>query len=507
MKKRFIAGVGAGLAALLVLTGCAGGSTEAAHGDTLKIGTMSIPTSLDPIDSIGGTMPYFQAVYDTLIKRAPDGSYEPMLATEWSYNADHTVLSLTLRDDVTFDDGTVLDAEAVKANLDRFRDGGGPNAAYLAGAEVAAVDPTHVTITIPQADPGLEFYLTDSAGLMANPAAFATEDALVTTPDGTGPYTLDADDTAIGTTWVFDQREDYWGTELDFSRITISAFDNENAIVNGLKTGQLDSALLQTADQQLAAEQDTDLTAQDVLFDFQGVLLFDRGGVVTPALADPEVRQALNYAIDRETMLQVIRDGRGEVTSQVWGVDTLGYDKDLDDYYAYDPEKAKSLLAEAGYADGFELVLPRLTSIVTDNIATTLQTDLAAVGVTLTWQDVDSSTALKQIFVDREFSGMVMNMGQSSSDWIEYSTLVAPGTFNFFGTTDDTVQTLATKARTATGDDAAATYRELNTHIVEDAWFLPFYRMTYKLVTVPGITAVTQAGQAETSIYNYSLSD
>jgi len=508
MKKRILGTIAAGVAAALLLTGCAGGDEAApAHDDTLRIGTMSVPTSLDPIDAIGGTMPFFQAVYDTLILRAPDGSYEPMLATEWAYDDTQTELSLTLRDDVAFDDGTAFDADAAKANLDRFRDGGGPNAAYLAGAEVAVLDATHLTITLPEADPGLLFYLTDSAGLMANPARFATEDALVTTPDGTGPYVLDTSATAIGTTWAYDRRDGYWGDDPDFSTLTISVFDNENAIVNGLKTGQLDSALLQTADQQLAAEQDPALTLQDVLFDFQGVLLFDRGGYVTPALADPRVRQALNFAVDRETMLSVVRDGRGEVTSQVWGVDTQGYDAALDDHYAYDPERAAELLAEAGLADGFELTLPRLTSIVTDNIATALQTDLAAVGITLTWADVDAGTALKQIFVDREFSGMVMNMGQSSSDWIAYSTLIAPGTFNFFGTSDETVQRIAGEVRALPEDQTADLYRELNAHIVEDAWFLPFYRMTYKLVTVPGIDVVTQAGQAETSIYNYSLAD
>lgn len=466
---------------------------------------MTVPTSLDPIDAIGSALPFFQAVYDTLILRTPDGAYEPMLATEWSYDDSLTVLSLTLRDDIAFDDGTAFDAQAAKANLDRFRDGDGPNAEYLAGIEVAVIDDTHITLTLPQPDPGLIFYLSDSAGLMANPTKFDTEDALVTSPDGTGPFTLDTADTAIGTTWAYDRRGEYWGTESEFSSLTISVFDNENALVNGLKTGQLDSALLQVADQQLAAEQDANLTMQDVLFDFQGLLLFDRDGAVTSALAEPEVRQALNYAVDRDTLLQVVRDGRGEATSQVWGVDTQGYDAALDDYYAYDPDKAESLLAEAGYADGFELVLPRITSIVTDNIASALQTDFAAVGVTLTWADVDSATALKQIFVDREFSGMVMNMGQSSDDWIVYSSLIAPGTFNFFGTTDETVQTLGTEARSLPAEETAALYAQLNEHIVEEAWFLPFYRMTYKLVTVPGIDALPQSGMAVPSIYNYSL--
>ncbi len=508
MNKRILGPLAAGAAAALLLTGCAGATQPSVtHDDTLKLGTMSLPNSLDPVDSIGGVMPFFQAVYDSLILRAPDGTYEPMLATEWSYDETQTVLSLTLRDDVAFDDGTPFDAAAAKANLDRFRDSGGPNAAYLTGVEVAIIDDTHITITLPQPDPGLLFYLSDSAGLMANPTKFAEEEALVTTPDGTGAYVLDTADTAIGTTWAYDRRDDYWGEEPDFSTLTISVFDNENAIVNGLKTGQLDSALVQNADQQLAAEQDTNLTSQDVLFDFQGVLLFDRDGVVTPALADPKVRQALNYAVDRETLLSVVRDGRGEVTSQVWGVDTEGYDEALDDFYAYDPEKAQQLLAEAGYEEGFELTLPRMTTIVTDNIASALRADFEAIGVTLTWADVDSATALQQIFVNREFSAMVMNMGQSSSDWITQSTLLAPGTFNFFGTTDDTVQKLAGEARALPADESSALYRELNQHIVEDAWFLPFYRMTYKLVTVPGIEAVPQAGSAETSIYNYSLAD
>jgi len=509
MNKRVLGAIGAAVAAVLLLSGCAGGGSAAStttHDKTLRLATMTVPQSLDPKDATGSALPFFQAVYDTLVLRTPDGDYKPMLATEWSYNDDQTVLSMTLRTGVTFDDGTPFDAKAAKANLERFRDSGGPDAANLAGITVDVVDDTHLTLTLQQPNPGLLFFLSDSAGLMANPSDFAQKDALVTSPDGTGPYVLDKDKTAIGTTWVYEKRKDYWGTAPDFSTVTMQVFDNENAVVNGLKTGQIDAAVLQTADQQLAAEQDKDLTLQDVLFDFQGILLFDRGGAVTPALAKPEVRQALNYALDRETLLKVVRDGRGQVTSQVWGVDSQGYEKSLDDYYSYDPAKAKQLLAEAGYPNGFELTLPRLTSIVTDNIASALQTDFAKVGVKLTWADVDAASALKQIFVEKKFSGMVMNMGQSSNDWIVYSTLIAPGTFNFFGTMDDEVNTLAAQARALPADQTAELYQKMNERIVQQAWFVPFYRMTYKLVTVPGITAAPQSGMAVPSIYNYSLS-
>jgi len=509
MNKRVLGAVGAAVAAVLLLSGCAGGTDAAAsaHDKTLRIATMTVPQSLDPKDATGSALPFFQAVYDTLVLRTADGDYKPMLATEWSYNDDQTVLTMTLRTDVTFDDGTPFDAQAAKANLERFRDAGGPDAAHLAGLTVKVIDDSHIALSLDQPNPGLLFSLSDSAGLMANPADFDEKDALVTTPDGTGPYVLDTDKTAIGTTWVYQKRDDYWGDAPDFSTVKMQVFDNENAIVNGLKTGQIDTAVLQSADQQLAAEQDKDLTFQDVLFDFQGILLFDRGGAITPALAKPEVRQALNYAVDRETLLKVVRDGRGQITSQVWGVDSKGYEKSLDDHYAYDPAKAKQLLADAGYPDGFELTLPRLTSIVTDNIASALQTDFAKVGVTLNWADVEAASALKEIFVEKKFSGMVMNIGQSSNDWVVYSTLIAPGTFNFFGTMDDEVTKLAMQARSMPADETGPLYQQMNERIVDQAWFVPFYRMTYKLVTVPGVTATTQAGMAVPSIYDYSLTD
>lgn len=507
MKRRIIGAIGAAVVSALLLSGCAGSATadKPTHDDTLRLATMTVPLSLDPKDAIGGALPFFQAVYDTLVLRTPDGKFSPMLATEWSYNADQTVLSMTLRTGVKFDDGTPFNAAAATANLERFRDSGGPDAAHLAGVTIAAVDDSHITLTLSQPDPGLLFFLSDSAGLMANPADFDKKDALTTSPDGTGPYVLDKEKTAIGTKWVYERRADYWGDKPDFATVVMQVFDNENAVVNGLKTGQIDSALLQTADQQLSAEQDKSLSFQDVLFDFQGVLLFDRGGAVTPALAKPEVRQALNYAVDRKTMLKVVRDGRGEVTDQVWGKDSQGYEKSLDDHYSYDPTKAKQLLAEAGYPDGFALTLPRMTSIVTDNIASALQTDFAAVGVKLTWADVDAASALKQIFVEKKFSGMVMNMGQSSNDWVVYSTMIAPGTFNFFGTMDPQITELAAKARALPADQSADLYRQMNERVVQQAWFLPFYRMTYKLVTVPGVTAVPQSGMAVPSIYNYSL--
>ncbi|NEE57056.1 ABC transporter substrate-binding protein, partial [Streptomyces sp. SID8455] len=102
--------------------------------------------------------------------------------------------------------------------------------------------------------------------------------ALKTTPDGTGPYRLAKAKTTIGTKWVYERNADYWGEELPYKELAISFFDNETAIVNGLRTGQVNAALLQNADQQISIESDPRVKTTEQEFDFQGLLLFDRGG-------------------------------------------------------------------------------------------------------------------------------------------------------------------------------------------------------------------------------------
>ncbi|MGD9485762.1 ABC transporter substrate-binding protein [Streptomyces sp. TRM70308] len=493
------------VAASLVLAGCADSGTARAGSSTLDIATLTFPQSLDPAQAVGSALPFFQATYDTLVKREPDGGFSPMLATAWEYDDDRTELSLTLRKDVKFADGTAFDAAAVKANMERFKKGGGADAKWLNDLEsVQVVDAAHVTLELKQPNPAMLFYLSDAAGLMANPAKFGEADSLKTTPDGTGPYRLDKARTTIGTRWVYERNEDYWGERLPYDTLTISFFDNETAIVNGLKTGQVNAALLQTADQQVAIESDPGMETVKQAFDFQGLLLFDRDGKLAPALKDARVRQALNYAIDRETMLSVIRQERGQVTSQVFGPDTQGYDEKLDTYYSHDPARARKLLAEAGYAEGFTLKLPRISAIVNDALATSLATDFEAVGVDLVWDELDGGSAIQKVFTDRAYPGMVMNIGQAASDWIVVNELVTPGAFNMFGTTDPTVRELVPEIQAGSDEQAAQAARELNAHLVREGWFVPFYRMTYLHVSDGTVKITPQSGMAVPSIYNYA---
>lgn len=487
------------------LTGCSGSGGSGGGTGSLSIATLTIPQSLDPADATGSALPFFQAVYDTLVKREPDGSFSPMLATAWKYDKNMTELALTLRTGVKFDDGTPFDAAAVKANIERFGKRTGAQAKTVKDVKaVKVVDPSHVTLELARPNPAMLFYLSDAAGLMANPADFAKGgDPLKTRPDGTGPYRLDQKQTVIGTRWVFTRAPKYWGARLPYDTVKMSYFDNETAIANGIKTGQVNAALLQDADQQISVASDPKIKTIRQDFDFQGILLFDRAGKLTPALRDVRVRQALNHAIDRQTMLAKIRQGRGAVTSQVFGPSTAAYDQSLDGYYAHDPAKARDLLKQAGYGGGFTLKLPRVPAIVSDALASSLQSDLSAVGVKLVWDTVDSS-AVRRIFTDRAYSAMVMNMGQSSNDWTAVGELVLPGAFNMFGYTDATVRRLLPKIQATTADRAKPDLRALNEHLVKDAWFVPFYRMSYLHVSDGSVKITPQDGMAVPSIYGYA---
>ncbi|MFI2644280.1 ABC transporter substrate-binding protein [Streptomyces sp. NPDC018610] len=497
--------VAACAAASLALAGCTGSGTGSADSSTLNIATLTFPQSLDPTQAVGSALPFFQATYDTLVKREPDGAFSPMLATSWKYNSDRTELALTLRKDVKFADGTAFDAAAVKANMERFKKGGGADAKWLNDLDsVDVADASHVTLKLKQADPAMLFYLSDAAGLMANPAKFAKADSLKTTPDGTGPYRLVKARTTIGTKWVYQRNNAYWGKRLPYANLTISFFDNETAIVNGLKTGQVNAALLQTADQQISVESDARMKTAKQEFDFQGLLLFDRDGKLTPALKDPRVRQALNCAIDRAAMLHAIRQDRGQVTDQVFGPGTQGYDRQLDTYYPHDPARARRLLKEAGYAQGFTLKLPRIAAMVNDALASSLATDFKAIGVKLVWDDLDGGSAVRKVFTDRAYSGLVMNIGQSASDWVVVNELVTPGAFNMFGTTDPTVRELIPRIQTGSGEQAKQAARALNEHLVKSGWFVPFYRMTYLHVSDGTVKITPQSGMAVPSIYNYA---
>lgn len=489
--------------AALALTGCSAGGGESAGGSggTLKLGAVAFPTTFDPAGSEwGNRAPFYQAVFDTLLLATAEGTIEPFLATEWSYNDDNTVLTLTIRDDVTFSDGEKLTADVVKQNLERFQTGTSPDAGYLADiTSIEAPDDTTVVITLGAPNPSFLNYLTRDPGLVASPASFDSAD-IATTPVGSGPYVLDTAATVTGTSYSYTKNPDYWNPDLQhYDNLTINYYADPTSMLNSLKAGELNGAKLMNNDN-LAEVEGAGWTINANELDFQGLLLFDRAGTMNPALADVKVRQAINYAFDRAAMLTALQGDNGTVTTQVFPPSSEAYDDALDEYYTYDPEKAKELLAEAGYADGLTISMPTTAGLGPTTYALIAQ-QLADVGITV--DGVDVGTNLIADMLAPKYPATFMALEQNP-DWQLIQFMIAPNSvFNPFKYADPQVDEYINEIQF--GDEAtqAEVAGELNKYIVEQAWFAPFYRVQGSVATDANTSVVQLPTNAYPAIYDF----
>lgn len=478
------------------------GGEAVARGGSLVLGIIQEPPSWDPAQAhVGHRLQPYQPVYDSLLLREPDGTLAPMLATEWGYTDDENrVLSLDVRTDVTFSDGAPFDAEAVVANIEHFQAENGPQAGQAAAIESAvAVDEDTVEITLSQPDPALEYYLSQALGLMGHPELLGT-DGMDRLPVGTGPYVMDEAQSVAGSQYVFTAREDYWNPELQsFDQITLKLLADVTSRVNGLISGEIDATLVDGAT--MAQAEGAGFEGLDYTTDWQGLLLFDREGTVNPALSDVRVRQAINYAFDREALLEQLSAGVGEVTSQVFGPETTAYLPELEDAYSYDPEKALELMAEAGYEDGFTLELPMATP-GTETIMTFVAQQLADIGITVELTSVPIADFQGELGSGK-YAASWFSLFQGPT-WVAYSQLLSDTTlYNPFDTTTPEIEEALEALRTG-GDSAEEAAQDLNRYVTENAWFAPWFRPgQLYFYDSAKVSVEPQVQQAVPSIYNY----
>ncbi|WAH97452.1 ABC transporter substrate-binding protein [Arthrobacter sp. MMS18-M83] len=490
----------AAAALALALAGCSGSPSGGPQqaSKNLTLGNVSTPTTFDASntrwanDSI-----YLQAVYDTLVKIAPNGTdVQPSLATKWSYNADETVLTMTLRSDVKFTDGTPFTADVAAQNLLRYKQGTGSLAVLLTDVtDAKATDATTLVITLKQADPALLVVLGQAPGLEESPKAFGSATAK-TVPVGSGPYTLNSSQTVVGSSYVFDRNPNYWdSSSVHYDSITVKVYNDPTSLLNALRGKQLDAAAVTdntTIDQIKAAG----YTVNSQELNFSGLMLLDRDGKLNPALANVKVRQAINYAIDANAMLKAVDKGYGTLTEQVFRPGSRGYDKSLDSTYNYDPSKARQLLAEAGYPNGFTLSLPT-SSVISQSLWPLLQQQLQDVGIKVNLTDVGAAPNYISALLGQKYPAAFFPLRRDPSDWLNIQNLISPSAvWNPMKHSDPKVNSLISTIQTTTGDTQAAVLKQLNQYIVQQAWFDVWYAPTLNYVTNSTTSATINNGNA-----------
>jgi peptide/nickel transport system substrate-binding protein len=458
------------VAAVAALTvGCAATAEGPAEADAEF--TMAIaagPQGWDPYKCVGSTRTVLTSVYDTLARITPDGTSVPSLANAWEYESP-TRFVLTLRDDVAFADGTPVDADVVKANLDRAASSPTAVTAQFAADKptITAVSPTEVAIDLAQPDPDLPYLFSDCGGMIVHPDLIADPERMTTEVDGTGPYTYDTAASITDSSYVFIKKDEYWDSAAyPFAKATFSVIPDGNAMLSALLSGQVDISVAGSyqAVPQIESAGKAYLDGNVSQF---SVILSDRAGELVPALADERVRQALNYAIDRDAIIETLFGERGLPTPQLLPEGSAGYEAALNDRYPYDPEKATELLEAAGYADGF--TLPVLTTGVLqfDTFLSTVADYWSKVGVQVEQNVVDTPTYLSAKFT-REYPAFV-----------EPLTVVPPyssmnryfgptSAYNPFGATDPTLT--ADLAAAAAGD--AEALGAASTRLLDLGWYV-----------------------------------
>ena len=316
-------------------------------------------------------------IYDTLMYMNPDGTHEPEPRIAESYEISEDGLDYTfhLRDDVTFHDGTPVTAEDVVFSLETYQasEYQGSQISMMTGVE--AVDENTVVCHLdtpyaPFLHAILSPYLFPKAYYESDPEAVATN------PIGSGPYKFVSRTT--GSNIILESNEDYYRGAPAIKNITFEVIPDAATTAIALQTGEINFAEIDPS-VLMQLEANPAITIDEV--ETSGFAYVSMNLEKEP-FDNVKVRQAINYAINRENLVAVCFDGKAEVNSNICAKHRFGYSDDQMQY-TYDPEKAKELLAEAGITTPYDLG-ELLVAENYSNMATVIQNDLHAVGLEVT---------------------------------------------------------------------------------------------------------------------------
>jgi peptide/nickel transport system substrate-binding protein len=345
--RRWSFAVGAIAVALLVgcgsESGDGGGSSEEgapASRSRVVVALASDPTTLDPLLADDGSERMVNdSIYDMLLNRDDQGELQPSLATELPEQVDETTWRFTLRDDVEFSNGEPFNADSVVTSVKRVLDpdfASGQAGFYTGMKSARKVDDTTVEIITEANDPLLPARMAFMK--MVPPEASQAED-FAENPVGTGPYLFDS--RKVGESISLKANPDYWGEAPSVQEIELRTLEDESARLAALQSGEVDLILNLSPDFAEQVPKFVNVPGAEN----SNVLLNNKEDGVT---SDVRVRQALNYAVDKQAIADSLYGGYARpLKCSTIPPQAFGHNPDLQPY-AFDPERARSLIEEAG---------------------------------------------------------------------------------------------------------------------------------------------------------------
>lgn len=391
------------------LTACGGGSGS--QGNTNSTGkdsnsiTVGIPqdldSSLDPYQlTAAGTREVLFNVFEGLVKPDSKGEFYDALASEHSISDDGLTYTFTLRDGVKFHNGDTVTTEDV---LYSFKTCAATTvdtslkAALSNVEEVTAPDDKTIQIVLKKAS--AEF-INFVANVYIVPSDYKDQ---ATNPVGTGPFKFVS--RAVQENVVLEKFADYWGTPAKLDKITLRIYEDSTAMVTALQSGSIDLCPRITVEN--AKILPADFQVQEGLSNLVQALYLNND--VEP-FNNEKVRQALCYAIDVDAIMDVVNDGKGHrVGSAMYPNFIRYYDESLENTYTYDVKKAKKLLKEAGYENGFTFTItaPSNYTVHVDT-ATVILEQLKEVGITAKIKEIEWNTWINDVYLGEKYEATVV---------------------------------------------------------------------------------------------------
>ena len=452
----------------------------------LIVGQIAEPKALDPAAVTAvNDFRILMNVYDGLVRyKSGTLEVEPALATAWEISEDGTEYTFTLREGVTFHDGSPFNAEAVVFNFERmlnedhpYHDTGPfPLAFFFSSvSSVEAVDDLTVKFTLSEPYAPFLSNLAYPTGLIVSPAAVEQHGAdFGRNPSGTGAFTFA--EWRSNEAVVVEANPDYWDGAPDLEAVVFRPITDANTRTAEMLAGGIDM-MVEVPPVALSQFQDDAFQVFEQAGPHVWFLILN---AKEGPFADKRVRQAANYAINKEALVNDVLEGTAEVAAGptppafAWA-----YNEALEPY-PYDPEKAKELIAEAG-AEGAELTfyVTEGGSGMLDPVAmgTAIQADLNAVGLDTTIETYEWNTFLGQVNPGLEGKADMAEMAWMTNDpdtlpFLALRTEAWPdkGGFNSGYYSNPEVDELLEKARVATDqDERAALYKQMQEIVQEDA--------------------------------------
>lgn len=429
------------------------------------------------------------AIYDPLIRLDDAGVPAPGLAESWTRNEDLTELTLKLRHGVTFHDGTPFNAEAVKRNFERStslgrRAGNTVSETFglISAMEFVGDDVVKLKLKAPNGQ--IEYWLGSTPGMMISPAAI--KDGAFggnLTAIGAGPYKLKTFEANVKTITV--RNDAYWGgTKGRPAGFEHHYVPDGRARLNALRSGQANIALIDA--QQIPEAKGAGLAIQIVEKNAYWVIY---PNLAKGPLGDIRIRRAIMHAIDRQGLAEALTNGSAHATEQLWASKSPFFVKELDDRYPFDQKKAKDLMAEAGFKDGFELQQLLLNNSEYRRLAEALQANLAEVGIRLKFDVVDVSQ-FPLFFKPPPRGDILMARYGGRSDPIQtvYELVGTGGSYAPGGSASPRIDELLTHARRLAANDPkrVEVMRDLAREISETAATLPIITRANLYASKPG---------------------